>query len=378
MESTVATPLHTNPPQELKYENGLMAFDKDVLQNLQQLPKQFRWPSSDLVATSEELLNEPLIDLEVLTKGDEAAIAKAAELVRNACMKHGFFQVTNHGVDQDLINAAYQETQTIFNLPLSKKLSANRKPGTLEGYSSAHGDRFTAKLPWKETYTFIYNHNQESSQVVDFITNAFGEELHHTGMVYQKYCEAMEKLSHAVLELLAISLGVDRLHYKNDFDNGHSLMRCNSYPSCKESSLTLGTGPHNDPTGITLLHQDQVGGLEAFVDQKWLAVHPNPDAFVINIGDTFMAMTNGKFKSCLHRVLVNNEKERMSLSCFVNPNGDKIVRPPNNLFSEEEPRKYPDFTWNEYRQFTLKYHRADADTLHDFVSWIRSSKPSNF
>jgi len=106
--------------------------------------------------------------------------------------------------------------------------------------------------------------------------------------VYQKYCEAMKELSLVIMELLAISLGIDRMHYRRFFEDGDSIMRCNYYPPCKSSSLTLGTGPHSDPTSLTILHQDQVGGLQVFADDKWVAVRPRPEALVINIGDTFM------------------------------------------------------------------------------------------
>lgn len=90
------------------------------------------------------------------------------------------------------------------------------------------------------------------------------------------------------MELLAISLGVDKLHYRRFFEDGSSIMRWNYYPPCKEPGLTLGTGPHCDPTSLTLLHQDQVGGLEVFANNKWQAIQPRPDALVVNIGDTFM------------------------------------------------------------------------------------------
>jgi len=90
-----------------------------------------------------------------------------------------------------------------------------------------------------------------------------------------------------LLELLAISLGVDRLHYKELFEDGCSVMRCNFYPSCQQPSLALGTGPHCDPTSLTILHQDQVGGLDVFADNMWQTVPPHPRALVVNIGDTF-------------------------------------------------------------------------------------------
>jgi len=123
--------------------------------------------------------------------------------------------------------------------------------------------------------------------------------------VYQKYCEAMKELSLVIMELLAISLGIDRLHYRRFFEDGDSIMRCNNYPPCKSSSLTLGTGPHSDPTSLTILHQDQVGGLQVFADDKWVAVRPRPEALVINIGDTFM-VCNFFLLYCFHLFFICN------------------------------------------------------------------------
>lgn len=106
--------------------------------------------------------------------------------------------------------------------------------------------------------------------------------------VYQKYCEEMSKLSLSVMELLGESLGVGRAHFREFFEGNDSIMRLNYYPICQKPDLTLGTGPHCDPTSLTILHQDDVGGLEVFVDEKWHSVPPSTNAFVVNIGDTFM------------------------------------------------------------------------------------------
>lgn len=106
--------------------------------------------------------------------------------------------------------------------------------------------------------------------------------------VYQDYCEAMSSLSLQIMELLGVSLGVDRNYFKDFFEGNDSVMRLNYYPTCQNPDLALGTGPHCDPTSLTILHQDQVVGLQVFVDGKWCSVYPREDAFVVNIGDTFM------------------------------------------------------------------------------------------
>lgn len=107
-------------------------------------------------------------------------------------------------------------------------------------------------------------------------------------MVYQKYCEEMHKLSLLITELLATSLGVKRSYYRDFYEDAHSIMRLNYYPPCDEPNLVLGTGPHCDPTSLTVLYQDEVEGLEVFVNNKWHAIEPRRDALVINIGDTLM------------------------------------------------------------------------------------------
>ncbi|KAL5840023.1 hypothetical protein ACOSQ4_012631 [Xanthoceras sorbifolium] len=363
--------------QDKDYQKEGLVFDTSKLQKQPDLPTEFMWPQKYLVPTHQEELDAPLIDLERFMRGDGDDRATFAELVRTACSNHGFFQVINHGVDASLIQAAYEEMDAIFKLPLDKKLSIPRKPGSIEGYSGAHVHRFSDKLPWKETFSFHYHENGSEAVALDYFKSVLGQDFEDTGRVYQKYCEAMNKLSGVLCELLAVSLGVkDCLHYKKFFEGGTALMRCNVYPPCTKPEQVLGQGPHCDTTSITLLHQDQVGGLEVFFNNKWQSIRPQPDAFVINIGDTFMALSNGKYNSCVHRVLVNRERERKSLVFFVSPKDDRVVKPPEDIVSKEEPRKYPDFTWPELFDFTVKYHRADSDTLPSFVRWYQSSKTS--
>ncbi|KAM7513852.1 hypothetical protein LguiA_003435 [Lonicera macranthoides] len=304
MDSTSPTLLLS--PSKDNGENTVNLFDTPLLQKKPtNLPSQFIWPSGDLVSPQQDLLNEPLIDLAGLLNGDEAATTTAADLARAACLNHGFFQVVNHGVDSGLIQAAHEHMDAFSKLPMSKKICARRKPGSIWGYSGAHADRYSSKLPWKETFSFGFNHrsgdDDDQLLVVDYFTSVLGEEFEEAGFVYQRYCEAMKELSLSIMEILAISLGVERKHYRKFFEDGSSIMRCNYYPPCKEAGLTLGTGPHCDPTSLTILHQDQVGGLQVFVDGKWQVVQPHPDALVINIGDTFMFQQKGQMRGQLVR-----------------------------------------------------------------------------
>ena len=121
-----------------------------------------------------------------------------------------------------------------------------------------------------------------------------------------------------IVELLAVSLGVDRVQLRQIFEESNSLMRCNYYPPCKNPNLTLGTGPHCDPNSITILHQDHVGGLEVFSDNKWRLVKPRPNALVINIGDTFTVIF---FFFVLYKIIVLSKVLFVNFFSFVHKTG---------------------------------------------------------
>ncbi|KAE8709940.1 hypothetical protein F3Y22_tig00110328pilonHSYRG00934 [Hibiscus syriacus] len=188
------------------------------------------------------------------------------------------------------------------------------------------------------------------SAVVDYFTSTLGQGFEQAGRVYQKYCENMRRLSLIIMELLALSLGVDRSHYRKLFEGGTSIMRGNYYPPCKNSGVTFGTGPHCDPNSITILHQDSDGGLEIFTGNKWVAVPPRQDAFAIIMGDTFMVY-------------------------FVSPDEDAVVKPPEELVVGSG-RLYPDFSWSYLLDFANNRRRVDLQTLENFFPWFLTCQPN--
>jgi gibberellin 20-oxidase len=364
------------PPKEERHEKEKqLVFDAAVIQHESDIPKQFIWPDHEKPSPTTRPLHVPLIDLAGFLSGDPDSAAEASRLVGEACKEHGFFLVVNHGVDSSLIKDAHEYTDLFFQLPLAEKQKAQRQMGEHCGYASSFTGRFSSKLPWKETLSFQYSAQKDSDSVIqDYFRTKMGEDFSQVGQVYQDYSNAMSTLSLGIMELLGMSLGVKQSHFKEFFEENNSIMRLNYYPPCQKPDLTLGTGPHCDPTSLTILHQDSVGGLEVFVDNEWRSILPNQNAFVVNIGDTFMALSNGRYKSCLHRAVVNNKRHRKSLAFFLCPKQDKVVSPPRELVDTMNPRVYPDFTWPMLLEFTQKHYRADMNTLRAFSDWVTSSQ----
>ena len=105
--------------------------------------------------------------------------------------------------------------------------------------------------------------------------------------ISEEYGEEMKKLAYKLLELIALSLGLPADRFHNFFKDQTSRVKLNHYPPCPAPDLVLGVGRHKDGGALTILAQDNVGGLEVKrkSDGEWIFVKPIPDTYIINVGD---------------------------------------------------------------------------------------------
>nr|ABD77420.1 senescence-associated nodulin 1A [Glycine max] len=301
----------------------------------------------------------PIIDLSPITNhtvSDPSAIESLVKEIGRACQEWGFFQVTNHGVPLTLRQNIEKASKLFFAQTLEEKRKVSRNESSPMGYYDTEHTKNVRD--WKEVFdflakdlTFIPLTSDEHDDRVNQWTNQSPQYPPLFRVVTQEYIQEMEKLSFKLLELIALSLGLEAKRFEEFFIKDQtSFIRLNHYPPCPYPDLALGVGRHKDPGALTILAQDEVGGLEVRRkrDQEWIRVKPTPNAYIINIGDTVQVWSNDAYESVDHRVVVNSEKERLSIPFFFFPAHDTKVKPLEELINEQNPSKYRPYNWGKF------------------------------
>lgn len=192
-----------------------------------------------------------------------------------------------------------------------------------------------------------------------------------------EYGREVVKLGGKLMKAFSMNLGLEDDFLLNSFggeENVGACLRVNYYPKCPQPDLTLGLSPHSDPGGMTILLPDEnVAGLQVRRNDSWVTVKPAPNAFIINIGDQIQVLSNAIYQSVEHRVIVNSNKDRVSLAFFYNPKSDLLIEPSKELVTEDRPALYPPMTFDEYRL----YIRTKGPNGKKQVESLKSPRPLN-
>ena len=273
----------------------------------------------------------PSIDVTALrdSGADRAQRAAVARELDDAAHRFGFFYVVGHGVDPALIDRLARLARAFFALDEATKLQTPMSAGgrAWRGYFPLGGELTSDRPDWKEGL-YLGTELDPGHPRVRAGTILHGPNLWPAIEDFREtvlaYIDALTILGHRLMAGLALGLGLD----ENWFGERYTadpliLLRLFNYPSRPVPPNTpaeWGVGEHTDYGLLTLLWQDDVGGLQVRTDQGWIDAPPIPGSFVCNVGDMLDFMTDGRWQSAPHRVTINSTgRDRLSIPLFFDP-----------------------------------------------------------
>ncbi|KAL1290403.1 hypothetical protein HN51_058863 [Arachis hypogaea] len=310
----------------------------------------------------------PLIDLSPINYQDDeeatrlpspSPVSNIIEEIGRACKEWGFFQVINHKVPLEKRQRIEDAAKKFFGLSLEEKLKVRRDDRNVLGYFEAEHTKNVRD--WKEIYdfnvqqpTFIppsHDHHHDDINIQFHWDNRWPLNPPHFREACEDYAEEVEKLAYKLMELIALSLGLAPNRFRGFFKHNTSNIRLNHYPPCPYPHLALGLGRHKDTGVLTVLNQDDVGGLQVRrkSDGEWITVKPISNSFIINVGDMIQVWSNDAYESVEHRVMVNSERDRFSIPFFLKPALYTDVEPLQELINDKNPPKYKAINWGKFR-----------------------------
>lgn len=260
----------------------------------------------------------------------------AAQDIHKACTSIGFFRLANHGVSEELLHKVFEASKHFFSQPLEVKNLVNKRvSNAYRGYCEIGAETLDKDKGGdiKECYDLGIEGVEDPSNKL--LCPNLWPDLDGFKEVMEEYFNAMHELSCRLLKVVAQSLSLEDEFFTKHMDSPGSLVRLICYPEDSKA----GCGEHQDYGCMTIVAQDDVGGLQVKTKQgEWIDIENIPNTFVVNIGDLMARWTDDLYISTPHRVICNGTNERYSIPFFVEPNFHTPV------FSN----KYPDTTAGEY------------------------------
>ncbi|MBD0301803.1 MAG: isopenicillin N synthase family oxygenase [Tolypothrix sp. T3-bin4] len=281
----------------------------------------------------------PIIDLTAFTNGDTITRQNIIKQIYQACHEIGFMYLQNSGISKDIIRQVFIYSKYFFNLPLEvKQKQAWSDEFNNIGYVGLERERLDPNKPGDLKEAF--NVNKQATLEIDASIVAF----------YEKCTE----LANTVLQAYALALELPEDFFIKRHNQQNHTLRLLHYPPLQTPPKPeqVRAGEHSDYGSITLLFQDDVGGLEVqTASGEWIAAPAIPDTVVVNTGDLMQRWTNDMFCSTKHRVMIPSDRRvnqsRYSIAFFCHPNDNTEIACLESCQKEQSPI-YPPILAGEY------------------------------
>lgn len=287
----------------------------------------------------------PAIDVDLFRSGDKETRQQAADAIHRACRDIGFLYLTNHGVPADLLDRLFQHSQRFFELPLSIKRSIPwTSPQCNCGYIGFQSQHLDPDAPGDRMEAYNIGILQPEAE-----TKWLSDQLELNQTLLEFY-QVGGQVCGQIMRAFALSFGLPESFFKDNHDQHYSTVRLLHYPPAEVGVETgeVRAGAHSDYGSITLLFQDDVGGLEIFHNGSWQPAPFIPGTVIVNTGDLMARWTNDIFRSTRHRVVVPPgaaaQRHRYSATFFYRPNLEAEVICLDPCQGPDRPALYPPTT----------------------------------
>ncbi len=251
--------------------------------------------------------------------------SEIAKKVNEACLQHGFFYVSGHGVSSSLQDRIQLLSHGFFALPKKEKMQiAMHKAGKAwRGYFPINSELTSGKPDLKEGIYFGTELGSDDPRVQQGLplhgANLFPATPPGFKEAVLDYINAVTTVGHLVMKAISLSLQLDEDYFFKKYNQDPLILfRIFHYPPQKEQSQ-WGVGEHTDYGLLTILKQDNTGGLQVKTASGWTDAPPIENAFICNIGDMLERLTGGLYSSTPHCVLNTSGKDRYSFPLFFDP-----------------------------------------------------------
>ncbi|MGK9054856.1 isopenicillin N synthase family dioxygenase [Neorhizobium petrolearium] len=296
----------------------------------------------------------PVIDVSGLSSSRSEDRKAVGAALRAACTDTGFFYCSGHGIPPGLIDAVFAQTRALFNQPVEAKMTLEKSKASKcnRGYEVLGGQTLEAGAPpdRKEGYYIGLELPADDPRVVagrfNRGPNVWPKDLPGFKHTMSGYYQAMRSLSELLMDGIALSLDLPENYFDSYKRDPIATLRLLHYPPQRKDAAPneKGAGAHSDWGALTLLLQDDVGGLQVY-DHKtgdWIHADPIPGTFVVNLGDSLAHWTNDLYKSTQHRVVNVSGRERYSVPYFYDGEADyEVTCIPTCLAPGETPKYAP-------------------------------------
>ncbi|XP_071732662.1 probable 2-oxoglutarate-dependent dioxygenase AOP1 [Rutidosis leptorrhynchoides] len=249
----------------------------------------------------------------------------------------GCFEASFNGISPELQKSMFAYVNELFDLPFETKVRNFRE--TL--FNSYLGQ--AKEIPIFESLAI-----DDPESFANLMWPHGNTEFINTIRSYSKKLEEMEEI---VKMMVLESLNLEK-YMEEHMELTSNLIRITKYRTPNEDESHMGLLSHRDKSMVTILHENEVQGLEVQTkDGKWFKVKFSEDSFVVMVGETFRAWTNGRLHATTHKVVMSGNEDRYSIGYFSFGKLDKIIKTPEEMVDEEHPLLFKPYTYGEFIKF---------------------------